>query len=227
MKAKIYNILTKPYIVVLVMLFAPLLNYFDRNFSYFFGLLIALLLFWSSHYNWSLFGLSKKITKKTILKAVVYSVLLLIAFTPLDIILEQYFGEANLSSLEDIKHNTVGFFVMLIVIWVFAAFGEEFLFRGYYLKWLAELLGDTKKAWIISIITLSIYFGVSHYYQGISGVLSIIPLAFVYSLIFYKNKDNLWLLVFMHGFHDTILLTFLYLDIENPVAKFIEPFLMA
>ncbi|WP_298902565.1 type II CAAX endopeptidase family protein [uncultured Psychroserpens sp.] len=222
MKNKIYTALTKPYIVVLVMLFAPLLGFFDRNFSFFFGLAITFLILWSSHYKWSLFGFSKKLTMKTVLRALVFSVLLLIAFVPLNLVLDHYLGEANLSSLEDLKHNTVGYIITLIIVWVFAAFGEEILFRGYYLKWLAELLGNTKKAWIISAIILAIYFGISHSYQGVSGVISIIPFAFVYSLIYLKNRDNLWLLVFMHGIHDTIGLTFLYLDMTDPISTFFE-----
>ncbi len=226
MKTKIHNTLTKPCIVLLVMLLVPFLNYFDRNFSFFFGLSVVGLIVWSSNYNWSLFALSQKLTKQTIVKALVFSVLILIAFVPINIIIDQYFGETDLSSLEDIKHNTIGYIMTLIVVWVFAAFGEEILFRGYYLKWIAELFGNTKKSWLVTAIIVAIYFGISHYYQGISGILGIIPMAFVYSLIFLKNKDNLWLLVFMHGFHDTIGITFLYLDIEDPVTQLFEHLLL-
>lgn len=226
MKTKIYNTLTKPYIVVLVMLLAPFLNYFDRNFSFFFGLSVVGLIVWSSNYNWSLFALSQKLTKQAIVKALVFSVLILIAFVPINILIDQYFGETDLSSLEDIKHNTIGYIMTLILVWVFAAFGEEILFRGYYLKWIAELFGNTKKSWLVTAIVVAIYFGISHYYQGISGILGIIPMAFVHSLIFLKNKDNLWLLVFMHGFHDTIGITFLYLDIEDPVTQLFEHLLL-
>lgn len=226
MKTKIYNTLTKPYIVVLVMLLAPLLNFFDRNFSFFFGLTIVGLIAWSSNYNWSLFSLTKKLTKKTIVKAFLLALLILIAYTPISIMIDKYFGGADISSLEDIKHNTTGFIVMLIVVWTLVAFGEEILFRGYYLKWIAELFGDSKRSWMISAIVSAIYFGASHYYQGISGILGIIPFAFIYSLIYLKNKDNLWLLICMHGFHDTIGLTFLYLDIENPITKLFEQLIL-
>ncbi len=224
MKTKIHEQLTKPYVVVFVMIVAPLLNYFDRNYSYFFGLAIALLILWSSNYKWSLFSFTKKVSKTTIVRAFIYAVVILILFIPFDLLVDFYFGSANLSSLEGIKHNFISYIITLIIVWVFAAFGEEFLFRGYYLKWLSALLGDTKKAWMISMAILAIYFGVSHYYQGMSGVLGIIPLSFVYSLIYYKNRDNLSLLVFMHGFHDTIGLTFIYLDIENPISEWLLSF---
>ena len=34
-------------------------------------------------------------------------------------------------------------------MWVFAAFGEEFLFSGYYMKHLAEFMGNTNKGELI------------------------------------------------------------------------------
>jgi len=64
MKNKIYKVLTKPFMVVLIMVFAPFLNYFDRNFSFFFALSVVLFILWSSNYNWSLFGFTKKPLKK-------------------------------------------------------------------------------------------------------------------------------------------------------------------
>lgn len=224
MKTKIYNTLTKSYIVLLVMLFAPLLNYFDRNFSFFFGLAIVLLILWSSNYKWSLFGFTKKLTLKTI----VYSVLLtagLIVFDNLVCtIVDSYLGAPNLSSLEDIKHNAINFIVILIVVWTIVAFGEEFLFTGYYMNWLAKFFGNTTRAWIASGIIVSIYFGISHYYQGASGVISIIIISLLEAYIFYKNKNNLWIPILMHGLHDTWGLTFLYLDEASPVAKLMEQF---
>ena len=67
----------------------------------------------------------------------------------------------------------VSFIILFLIMWVFAAFGEEFLFGGYYMKHFAELLGGTNKSWGISTIILSIYFGVSHNYQGTTDLKSV------------------------------------------------------
>ena len=221
-KDKIYALLTKPYIVVLVMTIAPLLGFLDRNFSFFFGLSIVLLILWSSNFKWSLFGFTKKLTKKTIL----YSVLLTIGFLffseVVSLFVDNYFGTPNYSSLEGIKHNLIGFIIILLVVWTLVAFGEEFLFKGYYYKWLAGLLGNTTKAWIIAGIITSIYFGISHSYQGISGVLSISIIALAKSYVFFKNKNNLWLLILIHGLYDTWGLTFLFLDRKSPITLLVE-----
>lgn len=221
-KDSIYKLLTKPFVVVIVMLLAPLFGYLDRNFSFFFGLGIVLLILWSSNFKWSLFGFTKRLTKKTIL----YSILLTIGLLFLDnfiaLFVENYFGPPNYSSLEGIKHNPVNFIIILIIVWTIVAFGEEFLFKGYYYKWLASLFGNTKKAWLFAGIITSIYFGISHSYQGISGVITIAIMTLADSYIFYKNKTNLWLLILIHGLYDTWGLTFLYLDKKSPITLFVE-----
>lgn len=221
-KEKIFSVLSKPYIVVLVMLFAPLLNYWDRNFSYFFALGIVLLILWSSGFNWSLFGFGKKITPKTVLWAFLLTLGLIVVDTCFSLLVVHFFGEPDLSALEGIRDNTTQYLVLLAIVWVFAAFGEELIFRGYYMKWLAELFGNSNNAWLFSGVIISIYFGLSHYYQGPSGMIGITFLALIIAFIFYRNRNNLGLLVLIHGFHDTYGLTLLYLDKENPVMDFAQ-----
>ncbi|MEP0266312.1 type II CAAX endopeptidase family protein [Dokdonia sp.] len=225
MKTKIYHTLTRSYVVVLVMLFAPLLNYFDRNFSFFFGLSIVALILWSSNYNWSLFGFTKKLTKKTIFKSVLLTLVLILFDNCVGIIVQNYFGEPDLSSI-DVEGNTLNYIIFLVIIWTIVVFGEEFLFRGYYFKWLAKFLGNTKKAWFFAGIIASIYFGISHYYQGISGMITISIISMLSAFIFYKNRNNLWILILIHGLHDTWGLTFLYLGRSSPIKQLFEQLLL-
>ena len=212
--------------VVLVMAIAPLFGFSDRNFVFFFGLGVALLILWSSNFNWSRFGIGKRITIKTVLKSLVITLAFFIGFNIIiDPILKSFLGEFDLSSIEDIKGNFVGYLVLMVIVWVFAAFGEEFLFRGYYMKSLAELLGNGHKAWILSALITSIYFGVSHAYQGTVGAVSVFLWSLAISLLFYKNRNNLLLLVLVHGFHDSIGITLLYLDKYDIVIDYFKELL--
>lgn len=223
MKTKIYNFLTKPYIVVLTILIAPLFGFVDRNFVFFFGLGVAFLILWSSNFDWSRFGIGKRISKKTILKSLLLTLLLFICFDVIiDPILQQFLGEYDLSSLDDVKGNLGGYIALLIIMWIFAAFGEEFLFRGYYMKSLAQLLGNKKSSWILSAVVTSLYFGVSHGYQGNIGIVSSFLWAFCISMIFYKNKSDLLMLILIHGFYDTIGITLLYLNKSDAIADWIQ-----
>jgi membrane protease YdiL (CAAX protease family) len=213
MKNRIYSFLSKPYIVIIVMIIAPILSIADRNFGYFFGLFVALFLLWGSHWNWAKFGFGQKVNLRTVLRGLLLSIAI---FVLIDIciqpFLEIYFGNIDLSSVDEIRGDFASFFILFIIMWVFAAFGEEFLFSGYYMKHLAEFFGDTNKAWLISAIVLSIYFGISHNYQGTSGMIAVGLSSTIFFLTFYKNRTNLTLLVFAHGFYDTIGLTLIYLE---------------
>lgn len=223
MKNKLYNYLSKPYIVIVVMIIAPILSIADRNFGYFFGLFIALFLLWQSDWNWDKFGFGKKISARTILKGLLLAIAI---FILIDIciqpFLEIYFGEINLSSIDDIRGDFANLFILFVIMWVFAAFGEEFLFSGYYMKHLAEFMGNTNKAWLFSALILSIYFGASHNYQGTAGMIAVGLASSIYFLTFYKNRTNLALLIFMHGFYDTIGLTLIYLNKDKIFYDFVS-----
>ncbi len=220
MKNKLFKFLSKPYIVVFVMIVAPMLSYFDRNFGYFFGLSVALFLLWGSNWNWAKFGFAKKINLQTVLGGLLLALItLIIVDVCIQPFLEISFGKIDLSSVEEIRGSFTSFFILFIIMWIFAAFGEEFLFSGYYMKHLAEFLGDTDKAWIISAVILSIYFGVSHNYQGIAGIVAVGLSSSIFFFTFYRNKKNLALLVFAHGFYDTIGLTLIYLNKDDIFYK--------
>jgi len=223
MKTKIYNYLNKPYAVVLIMLIAPIFGFIDRNFVFFFGLGVAILILRGSKFDWARFGIGEKITRKTVLKSLIIALVLFIVFSIfIDPILQTWLGEYDLSSIEDIRGNLVGYIILMVIMWVFAAFGEEFLFRGYYMKALAELLGNNNKAWLLSAIITSLYFGVSHAYQGLVGVVSVFLWSFAISLIFNKNRNNLLLLVLIHGFYDSVGITLIFLNKDNVISEWVQ-----
>jgi membrane protease YdiL (CAAX protease family) len=223
MKTKLFNYLNKPYAVVLVMLIAPIFGFIDRNFVFFFGLVVTFLILKGSKFDWARFGIGQKITGKTILKSLLIAIAFFIGFSIfIDPILQTWLGEYDLSSVEDIRGNLVGYIVLMVIMWVFAAFGEEFLFRGYYMKALAELLGNNNKAWLLSAIITSLYFGVSHAYQGLIGVVSVFLWSFSISLIFNKNRNHLLLLVLIHGFYDSVGITLIFLNKDHVISEWVQ-----
>lgn len=231
-RMKLYPYLNKPNTVILVMLIAPIFGFIDRNFVFFFGLGLALFLLKGSKYDWSRFGIEQKLSKKTVYKSIGIAIGLFLGFSILiDSLLESWLGEYDLSSLEDIRGNLVGYLILMLVMWFFAAFGEEFLFRGYYMKALAERFGNTNKSWIYSGLITSLYFGISHIYQGLIGVVSVFIWSFILSLLFNKNRNNLLLLILIHGIYDSIGITLIYLNMDtiilDSVLKLFEIFLFS
>lgn len=223
MKTKLFNYLNKPHAVVLIMLIAPIFGFIDRNFVFFFGLGLAFLILRESKFDWARFGIGRKITGKTVLKSLIISIVLFTVFSIfIDPILQEWLSEYDLSSIDDIRGNFVGYIVLMAIMWVFAAFGEEFLFRGYYMKALAELLGNNNKSWLLSAIITSLYFGVSHAYQGLVGVVSVFLWSFTISLIFNKNRNNLLLLVLIHGFYDSLGITLIFMNKDSVISEWVQ-----
>jgi len=216
MKTRIYNFLTQKYVVLVTMFVAPLFGFIDRNLVFFFGLGVAFMILWGSNFDWSRFGIGKKINKQNVFSSLKISLLLFVGFyLIIDPILQLFLGDFDLSSINDIRGDFAGYMILMVIMWIFAAFGEELLFRGYYMKALAELLGNTKKSWLLSAFITSTYFGVSHGYQGVIGIVSSFLWAFCISMIFNRYKNNLLLLVLVHGFYDTIGITLIYLNKDH------------
>ena len=223
MKTKLYNFLNKPFAVVFIMLFAPIFGFIDRNFVFFFGLGVAFLILKRSKFEWKRFGIGQKINRKTVLNSLLIAVTLFMVFSVLiDPLLQNWLGEYDLSSIDDIRGNFAGYIILMIVMWVFAAFGEELLFRGYYMKSLAELIGNNNTSWLLSALITSTYFGISHAYQGLIGVVSVFLWSFVISLLFIKNRNNLLLLVLIHGIYDSIGITLIYLNKDHVISDWVQ-----
>ena len=224
-KTKLFNYLTKPYSVVVVILMATLLSIVDRNLGYFFGLGITLFIIWHKKWDWSFAGIGQRLNLKTIFNSVWISVLFFFGSGLIDTIIQYYLGAHNLSSLDDIRGDFGSYLGMMAMMWVFAAFGEELLFHGYYMQRFAKLFGDTKKAWLLSGVLIAIYFGISHGYQGLSGIIGVGIGSLFFAALYYKNKTNLLLLVLIHGIYDSIWITLIYMNKDSMVNEWFQQLL--
>jgi membrane protease YdiL (CAAX protease family) len=147
-----------------------------------------------------------------------------IVFTPL---VEWLTGSSvDVSVFDFLRGSIAALLVFVPFVWVAAAFAEEVIFRGYLLKQTATQFGDTTIAWWVALAASSTVFGLAHLYQGITGVLLTGSVGFLIGFIFLRNRENLWLPIFIHGFLDTIGLTAIYLDIDrklNDLLKLLLP----
>lgn len=218
MKTIIHNFLSKPYSVLIIILISILLSLVETNLGYFFGLGVVIFMVWRKKWDWSFFGIGQKLSLKTIFNSIWITIIYFFATGVIDGVLQYYFGDHNLSSLDHLRGEFSNYAIMMIIMWVFAAFGEELLFQGYYMKSLAKLFGGSNTAWGISGALISIYFGISHGYQGVSGIIGITIGSLFFAFMFFKNKTNLLLLVLIHGIYDSIWLTLIYLNRDNQVS---------
>ena len=227
MKTKLFHLLTQKYSIIAIIIISSILSLtIDRNIGFFFGLGVVIFITHQRKWDWCSLGMYQKLSLKTVLNSIWMTLGLVIIAIVSDIYIEHYFGKSDISSLEGIQGNFISYLIMLIVVWVFAAFGEEILFRGYYMKGFAELMGGSKKAWYLSMFIMSVYFGISHAYLGLSGVIGVTIIGLFFAFVFYKNQKNLTLLVLIHGFYDTVGITLIYLGKYDTLFEELEHVLL-
>jgi membrane protease YdiL (CAAX protease family) len=95
--------------------------------------------------------------------------------------------------------------------WIFAAFGEELVWRGYLMNRVAELGHRTRRAWICSLLAVSVVFGMAHAGQGIAGVIEESIAGLFLGLMYLSTGRNLALPIIAHGVADTIDVVLIFL----------------
>jgi membrane protease YdiL (CAAX protease family) len=91
----------------------------------------------------------------------------------------------------------------LLVVWTFAAFGEEIVYRGYLLTRAADIGQRSPTAYWLGIVFVSILFGYGHYYKGPSGIIDSGIAGLILGAVYMLTGRNLWTCVLTHGFIDT------------------------
>jgi membrane protease YdiL (CAAX protease family) len=103
----------------------------------------------------------------------------------------------------EITGNMTMALVALLLVWTFAAFGEEIAYRGYLLTRAADIGRRSKTAYWIGIVLVSILFGYGHYYKGASGMIDSGIAGLILGTAYMLAGRNLWASIFAHGFIDT------------------------
>src|ERR1044071_3497877 len=103
----------------------------------------------------------------------------------------------------EITGNVTMALVALLLVWTFAAFGEEIAYRGYLLTRAADIGRRSVAAYWVGIVLVSILFGYGHYYKGASGVIDSGVAGLILGTAYMLAGRNLWVSIFAHGFIDT------------------------
>lgn len=114
------------------------------------------------------------------------------------------------SSFDQLKGNLPAFLITLLLVWATAGFGEEIIFRGYFMRQFVKFFGESKVSIVLNIVLITGFFGFMHSYQGITGQLVTWIIGALLALIFYLRKYDLWFIIAVHGFFNTIALTCIY-----------------
>ena len=134
-----------------------------------------------------------------LLKSFLYaSSLVLLSYYVLIPVIESLTNEqVNYEVFEPIKGNFNILITYLGIGWLIGGVLEEFIFRGYLLQTIENIL-PKKIGLLVGVLLSSIIFGWLHDYQGISGQLLTGIAGALLGLIYLFNNKNGWLTILTH-----------------------------
>lgn len=109
-----------------------------------------------------------------------------------------------------VEGNAALLLTVLPLVWLFAALGEEFLYRGFLMTRLANAGGGSRAAWACAVVLQGLLFGTAHAYQGRPGVVGAAVYGLAYGLA-ARMSGSLWPAIVGHGLLDTLGFVLLYL----------------
>ncbi|MEM7487481.1 MAG: CPBP family intramembrane glutamic endopeptidase [Bacteroidota bacterium] len=117
------------------------------------------------------------------------------------------------SNFDPLIGNLPASLIAVVIVWASAGFGEEIIFRGYFMRQFVKFFGESKASIVLNIVLLACFFGFMHSYQGITGQLVTGFIGALLALIFYLRTYDLWFVIAVHGFFDTIAIICVYLGL--------------
>jgi len=109
--------------------------------------------------------------------------------------------------------NTLLLIIAITLAWVLAAFGEETVWRGYFMNRLADIFGRSTPGWLAAAILSCLIFGLAHFPQGPTGVIENIIDGAILAALYFVTGRNLWAPIIAHGIQDTVDVLLIYLGI--------------
>jgi len=103
----------------------------------------------------------------------------------------------------------------LLLVWTFAAFGEEIGYRGYLLTRAADVGGRSQIAYWAGVLIVSVLFGYGHCYKGPAGMIDSGMAGLVLGAAYLLSGRNLWVCILAHGFIDTFGLTVAFFGVQS------------
>ena len=213
---------------ILIMIFIGLLlSIFAGQSGTLLFYIVVLITLWAKRWDWGYFGVIKPASwPGTIIKAFLFSIFLFILIDFLvQPLLELYLGKIDLSEASLIEGDLSNYILYIILGWILGGFCEEIIFRGYVVKRLAIIFGDTNRSWLLSAIIASIAFGFAHTYQGPAGIVTTAIIGFMFALIFIYSRNNLMLPILSHGIYNMIAITLIYLGKSRIITDWVHEFI--
>lgn len=161
--------------------------------------------------TWGSLGLKRHSWKSHLLNFIV----LFIGFSLIGLIgqyISQQLGTPpDISKFDGLKGNLPVLLAGVGSVIVTSGFGEEMIYRGFILERLTNLFTFSKHPAIFALFAHAIIFGLIHSYQGLSGVIGTGLSGLLFGAVYLTMGRNLVMLIFFHGFVNTLNFIAIYL----------------
>jgi len=117
----------------------------------------------------------------------------------------------DLSDFADMVGNLKVFLFWVVLLWVLGALGEEIDYRAYLMNRVAGVFRNTKAAWVVSLIVVSVVFGCGHLDQGATGMIENVWNGLLLGALYLACGRNLAVPVIAHAAGDTLDFILIYL----------------
>ncbi len=157
--------------------------------------------------SWTAMGLRWPLSwRRTILFAVAAAALRILLGSFVIEPLTTHFWPAVIApgGFNEIKGHAMVALQWLLLIWTFAAFGEEIGYRGYLLNRAADVGGRSRAAYWAGVLVVAVLFGYGHYYKGPAGIVDSGMAGLILGAAYVLSGRNLWVCILAHGFIDTV-----------------------
>lgn len=174
---------------------------------------LATILLWREGRSWSDVGAAAPGWRKMLIWVPLGYLLLVVAALLAKLIM-QLAGLAgpDYSAFSQLKGNlSLYLFWALPTVWISAALGEEFAFRGYVRDALARIFGrEGGLVMLLSILAQAVIFGLLHIYLGFGGMVIATAAGLALGAVWFCSGRNLWAGVVVHGLIDLGSMTAIY-----------------
>jgi membrane protease YdiL (CAAX protease family) len=163
-------------------------------------------------WTWKQMGMGKPVRwwQPALTAAISFVVLVAFSFYLIPLIIQTFGPHQNITHFETLSQNLPKLISVLMLVWITSAFLEELIFRAYLINTLDLLLGNNFLSAAMAVGLSALIFGLTHAYQGISGILITTCIGLIFGVAFLLNGRRIWPLIFVHGIVDSITLLNFY-----------------
>ncbi len=170
--------------------------------------------------SWREIGLAKP---SSVLKTIIYGILafisavFLITFVEISILNIPGLNLAppDISRFDVLEGNLIFLIFALAGAWTTIAFGEELFFRAFLVTRLTMVFSSIKFSRALAILFSGVVFGLAHFAEGPVGIASNGAFGILFSWIYLRSKQNLWITLIAHGLLNTIRFVLIFYGITG------------